>query len=108
MNYIHVSYLTCYTATKFRSEHYLASFILMLRRAANKRSASHMPLASSNLPTIDIYLSELPKFIYQLYHRKLPQKFYASFCKLSEIHNHNTRNTTFLTYFISRISLIKI
>ena len=36
--------------------------------------------------------------MYQLYHRKLPQKFYASFSKLTEIHNHNTRNTKLLTY----------
>ena len=37
----------------------------------------------------DIYLLELAKFMYQLYHRKLPQKFYVSFSKLTEIHNYN-------------------
>ena len=42
--------------------------------------------------------------MYQLYHRKLPQKFYASFSTLTEIHNHNTRNTKLLTYFIPRIN----
>ena len=42
--------------------------------------------------------------MYQLYHRKLPQTFYASFSKLTEIHNHNTRNTKLLAYFIPRIN----
>ena len=51
----------------------------------------------------DVYLLQLAKFIYQLYHSKLPQKFYASFNKLTEIHNHNTRNTKLFTYFILRI-----
>ena len=52
----------------------------------------------------DVYLLEFDKFMYQLYHSKLPQKFYASFSKLSEIHNHNTRNTKLLTYFMPRIN----
>ena len=52
----------------------------------------------------DIYLLELAKFMYQLYHSKLPQKFYALCSKLTEIHNHNTRNTKLLTYFIPRIN----
>ena len=47
---------------------------------------------------------ELAKFMYQLYHRKLPQKFYASLSELTEIHNHNTKNTKLLTYFIPRIN----
>ena len=38
--------------------------------------------------------------MYQLYHCKLPQKFYASYSKLTEIHNYKTRNTKLLTYFI--------
>ena len=42
--------------------------------------------------------------MYQLYHRKLPQKLYASLSKLIEIHNHNTKNTKLHTYFISRIN----
>ena len=46
----------------------------------------------------DIYLLKLAKFMYQLYHRTLPQRFYASFSKLTEIHNHNTRNTKLLSY----------
>ena len=52
----------------------------------------------------DTYLLELPKFMYQLYHSKLLQKFYASFNKLTEIHNHNTRNTKLLIYFIPHIN----
>ena len=42
--------------------------------------------------------------MYQLYHSKLPQKFYASFSKLTEIRNHNTRNIKLLTYFIPQIN----
>ena len=42
--------------------------------------------------------------MYQLYHSKLPQKVYVSFSKLTEIHNHNNRNTKLLTYFIPRIN----
>ena len=42
--------------------------------------------------------------MYQLYHRKLPQTFYATFSKLTEICNHNIRNTKLLAYFISRIN----
>ena len=38
--------------------------------------------------------------MHQLYHRKLPQKFYASLSELTEIHNHSTKNTKLLTYFI--------
>ena len=51
-----------------------------------------------------IYLLELAKFMYQLYHSKLPQKFNASFSILNEIQNYNTRNTKALAYFISRIN----
>ena len=42
--------------------------------------------------------------MYQLYHRKLPQKFYASLSELTEIHNHNIRNTKLFTYFIPCIN----
>ena len=42
--------------------------------------------------------------MYQLYNSKLPQKFYASLSKLTEIHNHNTGNIKLLTYFIPRIN----
>ena len=41
--------------------------------------------------------------MYQLY-SKLPQKIYASLSRLTEIYNHNTRNTKLFTYFISRIN----
>ena len=41
--------------------------------------------------------------MYQLYHRKLPQKFYA-LSELTEIHNHNTKNIKLLTYFIPCIN----
>ena len=49
-----------------------------------------------------MYLLELAKFMYQLYHRNLPKKFYVSLSKLTEIHNHNTRNTKlfYSSYFI--------
>ena len=47
---LHLTMLTpIYTVAKFRSEHYLAFFILMLKRAANKRSASR------NLATVVIF-----------------------------------------------------
>ena len=46
---------------------------------------------------------ELAKFMHQLYHRKLPQKFYAFLSELTEIHNHSTKNTKLLTYFLPRI-----
>ena len=49
----------------------------------------------------DIYLLELAKFIYQLYHSELPQKFYALFSKLTEIHNHKRRNTKLLIFYTS-------
>ena len=42
--------------------------------------------------------------MHQLYNRKLSQKFSASFSKLTEIRNHNTRNTKLLIYFIPRIN----
>ena len=42
--------------------------------------------------------------MYQLYHRKLPQKLYASLSELTEFHNHNTKNTKLVTYFIPRIN----
>ena len=51
-----------------------------------------------------MYILELAKFIYQLYHLKLPQKFYASFSKLTKNHNYNTKNTKLLTYFIPCIN----
>ena len=35
-----------------------------------------------------------------------PQKFYASFNNLTEIHNHITRNTKIFKYFIPRINKI--
>ena len=35
-----------------------------------------------------------------------PQKFYILFNSLTEIHNHITRNTKFLKYFIPRINKI--
>ena len=41
--------------------------------------------------------------MYHLYHSKLSQKCYASFSKLTEIHDHKTRNINLLTYFIPRI-----
>ena len=56
------------------------------------------------LPLEDIYLLELAKFMYQLYHSKLPQKLYVLFSKLTEIYDYNTRNTKPLTYLISRIN----
>ena len=40
--------------------------------------------------------------MYQLYHNKLPQTFYASYNELTEIPDYHTRNTKFLTYFIPR------
>ena len=41
----------------------------------------------------------LTKFMYQLYHSKLPQKFYALLNKLTEIYNYNTRNTKRFTSY---------
>ena len=52
----------------------------------------------------EIYLLELAKFMYQLFRNQLPQIFYASFCKPIKIHDHNMRNTKFLTYFIPCIN----
>ena len=42
--------------------------------------------------------------MYQQYSSKFSQTFYSSFSKLTEIHNHNTKNTKLLTYFIPRIN----
>ena len=44
----------------------------------------------------DIYLLELAKFMYPLYHNKLSQKYYASLNKLTETLNHNTKTTKHL------------
>ena len=52
----------------------------------------------------DIYLLELAKFMYQLYHNKFPQKVYASFSRLTKIHNCNKKDTKLLTYFITRFN----
>ena len=45
----------------------------------------------------------------QLYHCKLPQKFYFLFSKLIKIHDHHTKNrlTKFLTYFKSMYAITK-
>ena len=51
-----------------------------------------------------MYLLELAKFKYLLYHSKLPQKFYASINKSTKIHNYSARKTKPLTYFIPRIN----
>ena len=42
--------------------------------------------------------------MYQLYHSKLPQKFYGSFCKFIKIYDYSTRNTKLLKCFIPRIN----
>ena len=42
--------------------------------------------------------------MYQLYHSKLPEKFYASFTKLTKIHDYNTRNAKLFLCFIPRIN----
>ena len=42
--------------------------------------------------------------MYQLYHSKLPQKFYTLFYKLTEVHNHNTRNRKNFYIFIPCIN----
>ena len=45
--------------------------------------------------------------MYQQYYSTLPQKFYASCSKLTEIYNNNT-STRIFTYFIPRIKIITV
>ena len=55
------------------------------------------------LQLLEIYKLELGKFMYQLYHNKLPADFILSFKKISQIHSHETRQINTTTYFLPRM-----
>ena len=51
----------------------------------------------------DIYTFELAKLMHQLHHKKLPHQLENSFTKITQIHDHYTRNAVTRQYYLPRI-----
>ena len=56
------------------------------------------------LKLTDLYNFELAKFFYLLVHDELPSGIYENFTKIQQIHDHNTRRSKKIVYFVSRFS----
>ena len=56
------------------------------------------------LKLTDLYNFELAKFFYLLVHDELPSGIYENFTKIQQIHDHNTRRSKEIVYFVPRFS----
>ena len=52
----------------------------------------------------DLYNFELAKFFYLLVHDELPSGIYENFTKIQQIHDHDTRRSKEIVYFVPRFS----
>ena len=59
---------------------------------------------SEILKLTDLYNFELAKFFYLLVHGELPLGIYENFTKFQQIHDHNTRRSKEIVYFVPRFS----
>ena len=56
------------------------------------------------LKLADLYNFELAKFFYLLAHDELPSGVYENLTKIQQIHDHNTRRSKKIVYFVPRFS----
>ena len=56
------------------------------------------------LKLTDLYNFELAKFFYLLVHDELPSGIHENFIKIQQIHDHNTRRSKKIVYFVPRFS----